>query len=206
MVKIIFIGIGSFVALILMLLGVIYFLLTREPVISPLPSESPSEMTQESPEAAARLEEKIRTLNQEIEEAQTTGEQKQVTLIVTDAEINSLISQQLTTEKPADLPIDLQEIKVYFRQGLLYIIVRGKAEVMSFTALVTGEISVKAGKPALIIKSIDMGKLPLPGTIAEKLTALLNEQFQKSITANMPLEITSIVTTEGQAVVTGVTK
>jgi uncharacterized protein YpmS len=167
----------------------------------------PAEITQVSPAAAARLKTKIEAFQQEIQAAQAKGEQRKITLVITEGELNSLISQQLAGERPADMPaaLNFEEVKVYFREDLLHSIVRVNIYGIKITPLITADIVVIEGKPTIKVKDIDVGRLPLPGAVTDRLREFLTQQLER-IRLDLPIEVTKVIIQGGQLTIVGVTK
>jgi hypothetical protein len=168
----------------------------------------PPEITQESPEAAARLETKLKAFLQEIQAAQAKGEKRKITLVITEGELNSMISQQLAVERPAGMPanMNLEEVKVYFRKDLLHSIVRVNIYGIKVTPLITADIVLTDDKPTVKVESIDMGRLPLPGAVTDRLREFLTQQLEGIAVLDLPIEVTKVVIRDGQLTIVGVTK
>lgn len=207
MAKKILIGIGAFIVLVLIVAGIGYYLLTSRPAAPPLPSGLPPEITEVSPEAATRLEKKIDAFNREVKEAQAAGEKKEITLVVTEGEVNSLINKELMGAPPADLPADLklEEAKVYLREGLLRFDILANIAGIKITAITMAEIAVVDGKPRIKVKSIDFGKLPLPGAVTDRLTNFLTNQLEGMKIIDVPAKVTKVVIGDGQLIITVMT-
>jgi hypothetical protein len=205
MVKKIFIGIGVSIVLVL---GIGYYLVTRPPAPPQLPAGLPAEITQESPAAAARLETKIEAFQQEIQAAQAKGEKREVTLVITEGELNSMISQQLPGERSAGMPADLnlEEVKVYFREDLLHFIIGVNIYGIRVTPLITADIVIREGTPTIEVKSTDVGRVPLPGAVTDRLTQVLTRQLEGIGVLDLPIEVTEVIISGGQLTIVGVTK
>jgi hypothetical protein len=204
-VKKIFIAIGVSIILVL---GIGYYLLTHPPAPPGLAAEVSPEITQESPEAAARLETKIETFQQEIQAAQAKGEKREVTLVITEGELNSMIRQQLAGERPAGMPADLnlEEVKVHFREDLLHFIIGVNIYGIKVTPIITADIVIIGGKPTIEVKSTDVGRVPLPGAVTDRLTQVLTQQLEGIGVLDLPIEVTKVVIGGGQLAIVGVTK
>lgn len=197
---------GVVVVLLLVLAGVGYFLLTTPSATPSQPVLLPKEVTEESPEAAARLDNKIDAFKNEVEEAKERGEKKEITLVATEGEINYKLKEFLAKEKPSDLPIDLKSVKVQFRDGLLYIVVKGQVSQLKVTAIATAEASVVAGKPKITLKNLYVGKLPLPSVVKSRLNELVNQQFDKVKLLDLPIDVSDLEFKDGQIVMRGMTR
>jgi hypothetical protein len=208
MVKKIFIGIGVSIALVL---GIGYYRVTRPPAPPGLPAGVPPEITLESSEAAARLETKIETFQQEIQAARAKGEKREVTLVITEGELNSMISKQLAVERPAGMPADLnlEEVKVYFREDRLHFSVRVIYGIIEVPVTITADIVIREGTPTIEVKSTDVGRVPLPGAVTDRLTQVLTQQLEGLGVLgvlDLPIEVTNVVIRDGQLTIVGVTK
>jgi hypothetical protein len=207
MVKKIFIGIGVSIVLVL---GIGYYLLTRPPTLPPeLAAELPPEITEVSSAAAARLETKIEAFQQEIQAAQAKGEKREVTLVITEGELNSMISQQLqlARERPAGMPagLNFEEVKAYFRGGRLRFSVRVIYGIIEVPVTITADIVIREGTPTIEVKSTDVGRVPLPGAVTDRLAEVLTEQLE-GLVLDFPIEVTEVVIRDGQLTIVGVTK
>jgi hypothetical protein len=206
MVKKILIAIGVSIVLVL---GIGYYLVTRPPTLPPeLVTKLPPEITDASPAAAARLETRLEDFQKEVQEAHALGERRKVTLVVTEGELNSMIRQQLAGERPAGMPagLNFEEVKVYFREDRLHFSVRVIYGIIEVPVTITADIVITDGKPAVKVESIDMGRLPLPGAVTDRLREFLTRQLEGIAVLDLPIEVTNVVIRDGQLTIVGVTK
>ncbi|MBT9138514.1 MAG: hypothetical protein DDT31_01079 [Syntrophomonadaceae bacterium] len=193
--------------------GVVYFLISREipyettpTTTSPLPvSPLPPELIQKSPEAAQKLEEKINTFTQTINEASKAGVKKEVSIQITEGEVNSLIEKRIQEGIP-ELPIKIKDMNVQLRDGLAQVNMIGVFMGVTINALTTVEVILTDGKPNIIVKDVNLGRVPLPGAIKNRLKDIINEQSKKIEMTELPFEFKDIVIKDGQIFIQGTTK
>lgn len=129
-----------------------------------------------------------------------------VTLNVTQEELTSKVNDELkavTAQLPqgmsvGNLSINLQDGKVLISAPVKYSAIEGQAAM---------EIAVQTinGTPKMVVDNIDMGKLPIPQSLKDQLTAIIPNGGNIDL-GNLPLDITGIQIVDGQLVMDGVTK
>ena len=153
-----------------------------------------------SAEAAQSFDQKLKTLETEIEAAVAAGEEREVSLVITEKEVNSKLIEVL-----AEGELPLKEILINFRDGhfLVYAIV-GTPGVDAKTGAI-GQIEVVNGDPKVVVEDFDLGKLPLPQAANSRLGDLLNIIVRLKL-ADFPLEITNVEISNHQLTVAGLTE
>ncbi len=187
------IGIIAILATFGLLLG--YYLYSLSPWIH-------AKMTPTLPslEAAQSFDLKLNSLKAEIEAAVDAGQKKEVTLIITDKEVNSKVTQ---IKAKGELPV--RELLINFGDGyfLTYAVVDTPGVNAKIGAI--GRIEIVNGTPKIVITDFNLGKLPLPKTINRRVEQLLNITMSLQL-ADVHLDITSVQIKNRQLTITGTTK
>jgi len=154
-----------------------------------------------SPEAVQSFDQKLDALEGQIKAAVDAGEKKQVSLVITEKEINSKLVQMLAEE---ELPL-LKRILINFGDGyfLTYSVVDTPG-IDAKTGLI-GRIEITNGNPKVVIDEFNLGKLPLPKSVNRKVEQLLNIMVSLQL-PDVPLDITGVEIKNHQLTVTGTTK
>jgi len=191
-----FIIIGSIVVLVLIIAGVVYFAgnnpftvesptkvkppsgqpaLTEEPS-SPVGNKSP---TGPSP---LTLEQRIESLKKAVAEVCTTGERKEVALVITETEANNRAAELMATAQiPADIPLEIESVHLDFRpdntvgveaQSVLY----GKFKA---TIRATAQVNIKDGELKVEIAKINFGFIPVPQSLRDRIASLVAEKLDE---------------------------
>ena len=143
-------------------------------------------------------------IKKSFEDGATTGV---VTFTFTEAQITSVLAQRLQSDP--NLQTDKKPImtdpQVYLRDGQMQIY--GKTQQGMFTANIGIIINVSVdenGKPKIEVASADFGPFPVPDTIKEAFTAMIDEAFTGAIgPAAVGLRIESISIADGIMTITG---
>ena len=153
-----------------------------------------------SAEAAKSFDQKLNLLETEIAAAIDARENKQVSLTITEGEINSKLVQSL-----AEGELPLNRILINFGDG--YFLVYSIVDIPGFAAKTgaIGQIQVESGKPKVVIEDFDLGKLPLPKSANQRVEQLLNIMISLNL-ADMALEVSDIQIKNHQLIVTGSAK
>jgi hypothetical protein len=154
-----------------------------------------------SPEAVQSFDQKLDALEGQIKAAVDAGEKKQVSLVITEKEINSKLVQMLAE---GELPL-LKRILINFGDGyfLTYSVVDTPG-IDAKTGLI-GRIEITNGNPKVVIDEFNLGKLPLPKSVNRRVEQLLNIMVSLQL-PDMPLDITGVEIKNHQLTVTGTTK
>lgn len=124
-----------------------------------------------------------------------------VTLTLTEAQVSSLVDLKLRSDPNSSL----SNPQIYFQDGRLD--AYASFQTKSLTAIL--HIAVKPeldsqGKPKLIIQSIDLGPVPMPGLLLEGLTYTLTQTLTSSLSPYIAgLKLESITISDGKMVITG---
>ena len=188
------IGVIGIMIIFTLLIG--YYLYSLSP-----PIQSKMIKVMGSPEAVQSFDQKLDELEEQIKAAVDAGEKKQVSLVITEKEINSKLVQMLAEE---ELPL-LKRILINFGDGyfLTYSVVDTPG-IDAKTGLI-GRIEITNGNPKLVIDEFNLGKLPLPKSVNRRVEQLLNIMVSLQL-PDMPLDITGVEIKNHQLTVTGTTK
>ena len=153
-----------------------------------------------SPEAAQSFDQKISSAKAEIEAAADTGQAKQLTLTITDREINS---KMIELRAKGELPV--REALINFGDGnfLAYAVIDTPG-INAKTAMI-GQVEIMNGSPKIVLGDFNLGKLPLPESAEQRVEQLLNIMVDLQL-SDVPLEITDVQFSNGELTVTGTTK
>ncbi|MBN2462778.1 MAG: hypothetical protein JXB43_04175 [Dehalococcoidia bacterium] len=153
-----------------------------------------------SPEAAQSFDQKISSTKAEIEAATDAVQAKQVTLTITDREINS---KMIELRAKGELPV--REALINFGDGnfLAYAVVDTPG-INAKTAMI-GQVEIMDGSPKIVLGDFNLGKLPLPESATQRVEQLLNIMVNLQL-SDVPLEITNVQFSNHELTVTGTTK
>ena len=154
-----------------------------------------------SADAVQSFDQKLDELEGQIKAAVGAGENREVSLIITENEINSKLVQMLAE---GELPL-LKRILINFGDGyfLTYAVVDTPG-IDAKTGLM-GRVEIVEGEPEIVIDEFNLGKLPLPKSVDKRVEQLVNI----IVTLQLPevsLDITSAEIKNHQLTVTGITK
>jgi len=153
-----------------------------------------------SSDAAQSFDEKINSAKAEIDAAADAGQAKQVTLTITDKEVNSKI---IELRAKGELPV--RDALINFGDGhfLTYAVVDTPG-INAKTAMI-GQIEIVNGSPKVVIEEFNLGKLPLSESVDGRVEQLLNVMVRLQM-SDVPLEITNIQIKDHELAVIGTTK
>ena len=187
------IGIIGIIALFALLIG--YYLYSLSP-----PIQSKMVPILPSPEAAQSFDQKVSSADDEIKAAVKAGQQKEVTIIITDKEVNSKIIQlRATGELPA------KEASINFGDGNFLAYAMMETPGINAKMGVIGRVEIVDGTPKIVVDEFNLGKLPLPQATTTRVEQLLNIMLSLRL-ADVPLEITSVQFTNHQLTIIGTTE
>jgi len=141
------------------------------------------------------------------EDGATTGI---VTFTISEAQVTSLLAERLQSDPnlQTDQKPFITDPQVYLRDGQMQIYGKTKQGVFTANIGIIVNITVdENGKPKIEIVSADFGPFPVPDTIKEAFTAMIDEAFTGAIgPAAVGLRIESISIADGLMTITGRTK
>jgi hypothetical protein len=182
------------------------------PAAVPAPAPAPASAPAPAPSGPS-IEDKIKSLEQTIEQVRTTGQPQEVTIVLTEAEVNAQaqsLAQGLQSAefKVLSVRIDLQPNNALSAEL--------QAQALGFTIpiRVNMNIGVKDGKPAVSITGINFGMLPVPQTMKDQIAAaiaqsidnLMVEMTQGGVGAGVAFEVRSITIRETDMTIVALVK
>lgn len=179
----------SVIAGVLILIGVGYLLLHSLAPAEPPPPETPP-MEQPAPpgESKPTLEPPALNLEQQVEELKTaiaevcaTGESKEVTLVITETEVNDLAAGLLARSAvPEDIPLEVKSVRIDFEgDNILATEIESVAYGFEVTARVRAKVGVANGQPEVQITDINFGFIPLPQSAKDSIAAYIRQEIDR---------------------------
>jgi hypothetical protein len=189
-----FLTLGTIFAMILLIAGILGYLITGPPPID----EWGKDWIEPTDEAAARVDDRIATLEQEIDEA-TTGEL--LVLELTDEEATSKLDQ---LARDGELSVEIEHPQIYFSDGIVQALARVDMGIAVWVAL-QATIGVKDGKPDVKIESLNLGRLPIPKTLVNSVVTALQRATEERW-ENLPVLLHKVIIGNGEITVTLIKK
>ncbi|HXF83957.1 MAG TPA: hypothetical protein VNK49_01070 [Anaerolineales bacterium] len=147
------------------------------------------------------------SLKEEIQRAFEAGAQSgEVTITITESQITSVLALRLQRNQAGqEEPPLISEPQVYLRDGQMQIF--GKTKQGIFTANIGIVVAVSVdenGKPKIEITSADFGPFPVPETLKEIISAMIDEAYTGSLgPVATGLRIQTIVIADGLMTIKG---
>lgn len=161
-----FVALGTVFATLLLVAGVMGYLITGPPPKWDKTWVKPND------EAAASLDEKVETLELQIDEADA-GEE--LTLEVTEEEATSKVDQ---LARDGNLSVEMEHPQIYFSEGLVQIVARVDLRIDVWVAM-EATVAVKEGRPDIKIESLHFGRLPIPKTLVNSVMTALERATEE---------------------------
>jgi hypothetical protein len=154
-----------------------------------------------SADAAQSFDQKLDALESQIKAAVNAGESKQVSLVITENEINSKLVQMLAEGELSPLK------RVLINLGDGYFLTYAVVDTPGIDAKTgsMGRVEIIEGKPEVIIDEFNLGKLPLPNSMNRRVEQLMNIIISLQLPEMSP-DITSVEIKNHELTVTGTTK
>lgn len=154
-----------------------------------------------SADASQSFDQKLDALEGQIKAAVDAGEKKQVSLVITEKEINSKLVQMLAE---GELP-SLKRVLINFGDG--YFLTYAVVDTPGIDAKTgsMGRVEIIEGEPKVVIDEFNLGKLPLPKSVNRRVEQLLNIMVNLQL-PDVSLDITGVEIKNHQLTVTGTTK
>jgi len=154
-----------------------------------------------SADAAESFDQKLDTLESQITAAVSAGESKQVSLVITESEINSKLVQMLAEGELSQLK------RVLINLGDGYFLIYAVVDTPGIDAKTgsMGRVEIIEGKPKVVIDEFNVGKLPLPQSIKERAEQLMNIIVSLQL-PEVSLNITGVEIKNHELTVNGITK
>jgi len=154
-----------------------------------------------SADAAQSFDQKLDALESQITAAVAAGESKQVSLVITESEINSKLVQMLAEGELSSL----KRVLINLGDGyfLTYAIVNTPGIDAKTGSM--GRVEIIEGKPKVVIDEFNLGKLPLPKSVNRRVEQLMNIIVSLQL-PEVSLDITGVEIKNHELTVTGTTK
>ncbi len=193
--KIIGIVFGSIVVLVLIIVGVVWFMMSR-------PSKLAEDVTPvvSNTAAAQSLDNKWQTFQTEVAQSKAGTS---ITVTLTEEEVDSKINDGLkTVNLPAGLTVG--KMNVNLKDGKILLAATIQYSVLSGNAGMVATVDLVNGQPTITVTDIDMGSLPFPQSLKDQLKSLIPQDalFQ----TNSSFQAQSIDISNGLLTIKGVTK
>jgi len=158
---------------------------TSAPTVAPAPV--PALVSTLAP-TSSTVEDKLKSLGEAIEKVRATGQAQEVTINLTEAEVNAQASQSITQEtqscdyKVASVKIDLKSNNIMSAEL--------QAQALGFTVpiRVNMSVSVKDDRPAVTVTDISFGLIQVPQSMKDQITATIASSID-----NLVVEMTRSV-------------
>ena len=190
---IMFIGVIGIVVIIALITG--YYLYSLSPRI-----EERIIPVAVSADDAQNFDKKLDSLETQVKETSETGGEKEVSLVITEKEVNSKLVQLL-----AEGELPLKKILINFGDGYFLVSALMDAPGVDAKTGAIGRIEVSKGRPKVVLAEFNLGKLPLPKSVKMRVEQLLNIMVNLQV-ADFPMEISDVQIKNHQLTVTGTTK
>lgn len=188
--------IGSLVVLVIIIVGIVWILMSRTSSIAAQVKPVTSSL-----EAAQRLDTKWDDFKNTVGQSQPGTP---VTVTLTQEEVNSKINEELkTVTLPSGLGIS--DVNVNLVDGKILISANVNYSILSGSAGMEATIEMVNGNPSIVIRDVDMGKLPIPQSLKDQLKDLIPEGGVIN-TSGLPFDTQNVVIVDGQLIINGVTK
>lgn len=155
-----------------------------------------------SAEALKSFDQKVDTFIKQAEAAAEAKEQKQLTLTITDEEINSKIVEQLAQ---GELPV--KQLMINFNEDICKVYaVLNNPGIKAKIGLVT-QLTIQNKDIKLVVADLQVGRLPLTKPMVKQLGSIADILFKmEGLTSDLPVDITSISIEDELLTLKGVTR
>ncbi len=112
------------------------------------------------------------------------------------------LTARLRKQLAADPSVPIRDVTVSMRPGLL--VLQGKVTTMGLTVdtVATGEPVIENGRARIVVKDVDVGRVPVPGAVKSIVTDAISRNLGPD-QFNVPAIITSVAVEEGQMTIIG---
>ena len=153
-------------------------------------------------DAAQSFDQKLDTFKSEIKTAAAAGKEEEVTLTITEEEINSKMIELL-----AEGELPLKEILINFNDDLCWVYSVADNPGIDAKTGVIAQLDVIEDEIKITVIDFHLGKLPLPQSVDDRVGTLLGIMLKmQGPTDDLPVKITYIDIDDGQLIVEGVTE
>jgi hypothetical protein len=153
-----------------------------------------------TPDAAQSFDKKFELANTQIKAAVAAREKREVTLVITESEANSKLSNVI-----AEGQIPLKKVLINLGNGSFLTYAVLDTPVIDARTATIGRIEIVNNKPKIVIDEFNLGKLPLPESATARVEQMANIMVNLEL-AGVPVDITSVEIKDHQITVTGTTK
>ncbi|MBN1375434.1 MAG: hypothetical protein JXA01_04700 [Dehalococcoidia bacterium] len=182
-----FMGVLAVLAIIILIIGYVLALLTPD-------MRSNMRPVVLSSEAVDSLNSKLDTMKKDAAEANANDTKKNIELLVTEEEINSIIVMTL-----AEGNLPAKEMLVNFNDGYLLAYNAWNFPALPAKTCIMGSIAVENAKPNFMVRSFYLGKLPLSSAINKNVQDIINIGLQLNAPLDeLKLDLQEITISEGQ--------
>jgi uncharacterized protein YpmS len=145
---------------------------TPAPAPSPAPAPAPTGPT---------IQDKLKSLEEAVEKVRATGQTQEVSIVLTEAEVNAQASQAIAQEtqsgdfRVTSVKIDLKPNNVMAAEL--------QTQALGFTIpiKVNMGVSVKDGKPAVTVTDISFGMMPVPQSMKDQIAAAIADSIDNLV-------------------------
>lgn len=140
--------------------------------LAPAPAPSPAP-------PGPSIEDKLKSLEQTIEQVRNTGKPQEVTIVLTEAEVNAAATQSLT-QSSQSTEFKVLSVSIDLKPGNA-LSAELQAQALGFTIpiKVSMNIGVKDGKPSVTVTSVNFGLLPVPQSLKDQITVAIAQNMDK---------------------------
>ena len=195
-VQTIFLLLGSAFALLLIAAGVFGYLIT-----GPARGDVEAEPVAVTLEAAQRLDDRIKALQQEIDEAAAMGQRIEVTFVITEEEATSKVIQLSQSD---EINLDIEHAQIRFIDGTAYCY--GRVDLVTkMNISLEARIEVEEGELDITIGSLHIGRLPIPGTLVDQVMRAVMSHYEERLD-NIRIDLEEITIGNGVMIIRGISK
>lgn len=151
-------------------------------------------------DAAQSFDDKLESADTQIKAAVAARENRELSLVVTESEVNSKLVQML-----AEGQLPLKQTLINFGDGYFLIYAVLDAPVIDAKTGAIGRIEIADGKPKVVIDEFNLGKLPLTESARARVEQLANIIVSLE-TADIPVNVTSVQIQDQQLTITVTTE
>ncbi len=149
-----------------------------QPAPTPAPTPAPASAPVPAPSGSS-FEGKLKSLEQTVNQVRTTGQAQEVTIVLTEAEVNDQATKTLAqSPQPPDSPFKVLSVRVDLKPDN-NLNAELQAQAMGFNVPIKVGLNagVKEGKPDVKITGINFGMLPVPQTMKDQIAAAIAQNI-----------------------------
>jgi len=173
------IGIGAFVGVIIIALVVVFVIVTRPPSLPPPRTPDPGSSAA-SGTPLPPLQDQLKSVQDAVKQAQTTGQPVPVEITLTEAAANDELARRIAAG-PTTGDIVIHGGRLYFDNGRASVTIAVSYQGLAVTLNVVTTASIIDGKPQLTTESIDVGGLPLPDALKSQISGMVNKEVNNIV-------------------------